>query len=217
MALMRNLGADVLLYRLLTHLTPAELNLGQYERVRALGCEELARTRQMEAWAFVGLTLVWLAQVSVATGEYREGSQTLHEAIPLLRRAGARDYVGRGLSTWAHAARGLGQTDQAWECAGHALRLGLECEAVYSLLLALSAITLLLADRDQVEWAVELYALASRYPIVANSCWFEDVAGRHLATVAAGLPDDVREQAQARGQARDLWATARELLEELDA
>jgi hypothetical protein len=74
---------------------------------------------------------------------------------------------------------------------------------------------LLLADRGQAERAVELYALASRYPIVANSRWFEDVAGRHLAAVAAALPAEVCQAAQARGWARDLWATARELLAEL--
>ena len=32
---------------------------------------------------------------------------------------------------------------------------------------------------------VELYALASRYPFAANSRWCEEVAGQHIATVAA--------------------------------
>jgi hypothetical protein len=62
---------------------------------------------------------------------------------------------------------------------------------------------------------VELYALASRYPLVANSRWFEDVAGRHIAAVAASLPPDVVAAAQARGRARDLEATVTELLVEL--
>jgi hypothetical protein len=59
------------------------------------------------------------------------------------------------------------------------------------------------------------YALASRYPRVANSRWFEDIAGRHLAAVAATLLPDVVSAAQERGRARDLEATVAELLIEL--
>jgi hypothetical protein len=61
---------------------------------------------------------------------------------------------------------------------------------------------------------VELYALASRHPFVANSRWFEDVVGRHISEVAAILPPEVIHAACERGQARDLDATVAELLEE---
>ena len=67
-----------------------------------------------------------------------------------------------------------------------------------------------------VERAVELYALASRYPFVANSCWFEDVAGRHIASAATALSPDVVDAAKERGRARDLWTTAEDLLAELE-
>jgi hypothetical protein len=50
---------------------------------------------------------------------------------------------------------------------------------------------------------------------VANSRWFEDVVGQHIAAIAATLPPDVVTAAQGRGKARDLWATAEELLTEL--
>ena len=83
-------------------------------------------------------------------------------------------------------------------------------------MLALPATALLLADRGEAERAVELYALASRDPFVAHSRWFEDVAGVRIAAVAAALPPDVVAAAQERGRARDLWATARELLAELE-
>jgi hypothetical protein len=79
----------------------------------------------------------------------------------------------------------------------------------------LPAVALLLADRGEVERATELYALAWTVPHVAHSRWYEDVAGRELAALAAGLPPEVREAAQARGRARDLWATAEELAAEL--
>jgi hypothetical protein len=50
---------------------------------------------------------------------------------------------------------------------------------------------------------------ASRYPYVANSRWFEDVASKHIAA-AATLPPDAVSAAQERGRARDLWETAQE-------
>lgn len=83
------------------------------------------------------------------------------------------------------------------------------------LLFALPLVALLLADQGEQERAVELYALASRYPFVANSCWFEDVAGSHIAAVAATLPPEVVAAAQDRGRVRDLEATVAELLVEL--
>ena len=78
----------------------------------------------------------------------------------------------------------------------------------------LPAVALFLTDQVEVERAVELYALASRYPFVANSQWFEDVAGKHIAAVAATLPPEVVSAAQERWRARDLWETAAELLAE---
>ena len=62
-----------------------------------------------------------------------------------------------------------------------------------------------------------MYALASRYPYVANSRWFEDVFGRHIEAVAATLPPEAVEAARERGRARDLDATVKELLAELSA
>jgi len=64
---------------------------------------------------------------------------------------------------------------------------------------------------------VEIYALASRYPHVANSQWFEDVVGKQIAAVAATLHPDVVAAAQERGRARDLKETLAELLAELEA
>jgi hypothetical protein len=75
---------------------------------------------------------------------------------------------------------------------------------------------LLLADQGEKERAVELYALAARYPRVANSHWFDDIVGQHIAAVAATLPPDMVEAARARGQTRDLEATVAELLAELE-
>jgi hypothetical protein len=62
---------------------------------------------------------------------------------------------------------------------------------------------------------VEVYALSSRYPLVAKSRWFEDVVGNRIAEVAATLPTERVAILQERGRARDLEATAIELRAEL--
>jgi hypothetical protein len=72
-----------------------------------------------------------------------------------------------------------------------------------------------LAAEGQELQAVELYALASRYPFVANSIWFADVVGQKIEAITATLPPETVTAAQERGRARDLWETATELLAEM--
>jgi hypothetical protein len=69
--------------------------------------------------------------------------------------------------------------------------------------------------RQKVERAVELYALASRYPFVAQSRWFADVTGDTLAEIAATLPAERVVILQESGRTRDMEATVAELLAEL--
>ena len=97
-----------------------------------------------------------------------------------------------------------------------ALRTVAEIGVPMPLLYGLPALALLLADQEEGERAMQLYTLASRYPIVAHSRWFEDVAGGHIATVAASLPPDAVKAAEERGLARDLETTVAELLVELE-
>ena len=71
-----------------------------------------------------------------------------------------------------------------------------------------------MADRGEVARAVELYALASTFPSVSNSRWFEDIAGKQIAAAAERLLAEIVARAQECGRARDLWATVEELLAE---
>jgi hypothetical protein len=110
----------------------------------------------------------------------------------------------------------LGRSEQARQHLRDALQItGSAAHFWEPLLLSLAAVSLLLADAGQAERAVEIFALASRYDYVANSRWFEDVIGNHIAAAAATLPPEVVAAAQERGKARDLWETAQELLEDL--
>lgn len=130
---------------------------------------------------------------------------------------GTRLWLGNSLAILGVAARGMGDLQQAQEHIREALRVAGEVGAFWSLMLALPATALLLADAGDHERAVELYALASRYPFVADSRWFEDVFGRHIEAVAATLPPEVADGARERGRAQNLEETVRQLLSEFGA
>jgi len=97
------------------------------------------------------------------------------------------------------------------------MRTAVDIGAFAPSLFSLCLVALLLADQGEAERAVELYALAMRYPYAGNSCLWEDMAGKHIATLAATLPPEVVAAVQERGRARDLQATIAELLAELEA
>jgi tetratricopeptide (TPR) repeat protein len=150
-------------------------------------------------------------QEALAEEAYAEAQVMLQESAALY----AEEEMGWIPAVLAYAARRLGQLTQAREHLHNALRTATEIGAFVPLMYALPAIALLLADQGEKERAVELYALASRYPLVAHSRWFEDVARQHIGAIAATLPPDVVAAAQERGWARDLEATVAELLVEL--
>ena len=124
-------------------------------------------------------------------------------------------YVSRPLSLLGVAARALVTHRKAKQHLVEALQLGLEVGRILAILWTLPLAALLLADEGEAERAVELYALAESHPLVANSRWFEDVAGQHIARVATSLPPGVAARARERGQALVLGEAAMDLLGEL--
>jgi tetratricopeptide (TPR) repeat protein len=199
-----------------TWLGYAKAHLGQYEQAhaRAQTGHSLFQER------FGGRNAVSsfiLGSVALAERAYAEARQLLEESVAVSRSLRAREALSCGLFILGYAERGLSQFDRARQHLVEALGIAAELGIFRPLLYGLPAAALLLADAGEHERAVEIYALACRYPFVANSCWFEDVAGQHLAEVAATLPQEIAAAARERGQARDLDATVAELLTELGA
>ena len=197
-------------------LSATRVHLGHYQEARAsvdaIASEPELFTPEEGPVAH----LVVLGQVKLAEGAYAEAERQLQESAVGYRQAGWRDRANDALACLAYAARGLGQPDGARQHLREALRPAVEMGSVFPVIYGLPAFALLLVDDGEVERAVELYALASRYAFVAHSQWFEDVAGRHVAAAAESLPPEVVAAARERGRARDLWETAKELLEELE-
>jgi tetratricopeptide (TPR) repeat protein len=196
----------------------AWLHLGQYILARQRGQLGLTLYREgrTEPWS-AGMALLALGRADLAEGAYAEAQCRLRESVDVLWECGIQKDGGWALLSLAHAAHALGQPARARQCLCKALRPALKNGHAVTLLSALPVMALWLAEAGEVERAVELYALATRYGHVANSRWYEDVAGKQIAAAAAALPPDVVAAAQARGRARNLEATVKELLEDLTA
>jgi tetratricopeptide (TPR) repeat protein len=158
-----------------------------------------------------------LGHLAVPEGRHQEATDLILESITMYQTLGLAENMGVARCALGYAARGQGDLEQAQQLWVQALQLSTEKGSFPLLVYSLPGTALVLLDRGELEWAVETYELACRFGAVANSCWFEDVAGKHIAAAAKALPADVVRAAQERGQARDLDATVKELLAELEA
>jgi predicted ATPase len=138
----------------------------------------------------------------------------LQESLDIQRKSEARHDQAYALIWLGYTEQGLGDGVQAQQHLAEALQISIEVRTWSPLWLALPLAALLSADRGELERAVELYTLFVSQSLGewVKCPFFEDLAGRHIAEVAATLPPEVVAAAEARGRARDLWQTAEELL-----
>ena len=190
----------------------ARMHQGQYEQARALADAALAIAREVGHRPLIAFTLSVLGGIALVEERYAGIEDLLEEAVAIDDDISHRMGTSWARPTLGYALRALGQPSQAWHHLFTALRVGAEIGSFSLLVTPLPGIALLLADQGETERAVELYALASRYPTGARSRWYEDIVGRHIAAVGATLPPDVVAAARERGRARDLEATVAELL-----
>ena len=154
-------------------------------------------------------------QIATAEQAYAQAQSWLQESVAVLEKVGLPDVLNAALATAGYAAWGAGQYLQAKECLAQALHNAQQTHSLGTFLLALPGVALLMVGREEIERAIELYALASRHPLVANARWFEDIAGRYIADASADWPPDVVSAARTRELAQDLDRVIQELMAEL--
>ena len=195
----------------------AEAHLGWSRAARSHGQRGSALSQKTaNRWA-LGYSRYLMGLVAVAEEAYAEALASLLAGADAFREVENQENLGRALAVSGYAARGLGQRLQAQRCLVEALEIAIGIGAYFPLAYALPVVAVLHSDVGEAERAVELYALATHHPFVANSRWFQDVAGREIGAVAAGLPPEVVKGAQVRGRAADRWQTAAALLKTLRA
>jgi tetratricopeptide (TPR) repeat protein len=197
-----------------------EAHLARYAQAREIGQVCLESSRQVGSQWMIAVFLHVRAMAALGAGEVEEAWQCLEESLAIYKGSVVREYESWTLAFPGYAAQKLGRLAEARQCFVRALRMAAEIRSLWALLYTLPGVAALLADQSgrgtpDVERAVEVYALAARYPFVANSRWFEDVAGVDVAAAAEALPPEVVAAAQERGRAADPWEVAEELLREL--
>jgi predicted ATPase/DNA-binding SARP family transcriptional activator len=197
-------------------LTWMKINLGWYEEARALAQHTLPFFREIGDHHGIGLMHLHLGQIALAGGAYAKAQELLQECIALSQDLGEQREASFALIQLGRAQLGLGRRSGAQQCLVEALRIAAETAGWEPSIHSVCLTALLLVDRGELERAIELYALASRYGYVGNSRYHEDTAGKHIAALAATLPPEVVLAARARGRARDMEATIAELLSELE-
>ena len=109
------------------------------------------------------------------------------------------------------ALLGMGNLEEAQKVITDLLWQAVNSRRQDRLLYALVGIALLTAEEGEAQRAVELYALAGKYPFVGESRWFADAFGHRIQAASACLPPATIEAARECGRYRDLWDTAEEL------
>jgi len=201
----------------LPFLAEAKVHLGRYGEAHADALQGEMRAGEAKHRWSVGFAKFVDGLAALAEGACHEALGLFQESVAAFEEVRHRENQGWVLGPLGLAARCTGETALARQCAVDALEIGTELGTFMPLIYGLPTAALLLADEGVIDRAVEVYACVSRHAFVTNSRWFEDVARRHLAEVAASLPPDAVSAARARGQERDLEAIARELLDDLAA
>jgi predicted ATPase/DNA-binding SARP family transcriptional activator len=199
------------------YLGVAEEFLGLYGQMHAHGQFSLVFAQETGSWQGLRLGYYLIGGAALAQQEYQDAEMWLAKNVALSRTKGRGGTVAFGLTGWALATYWLGDKNAAQQQLVEALEIAVEIRTVRATVHGLLLAALLLADQGEREQAIELYALVSSYPFAANSQWCHDVAGRYLVIVAEILPPKVVAAAWQRGQARNVWTTAEEVLVWLQA
>ncbi len=194
----------------------SNLHLGQYEQAQQELTRSLALVRVVNNRYDEISVLCSLGYVALVNLSYDKAQAAFEEGYSLNGTNQFNPYTFNALSGLGLSACFRGDLDQSRRHFIDLLTEGLRRKDFLYLLFALPGLALYLARRGEVERATTAWALAQRYPFVANSKWYEDVVGRELEALAASMPPEEAKAAGERGQAFDLWETAEALLAELE-
>jgi DNA-binding SARP family transcriptional activator/tetratricopeptide (TPR) repeat protein len=194
-------------------LARALLHLGEYAKARAWAMMSLEEARRVDD-ALIGLFFNHMGEIDLAENRLWEALDQLEESLASTYEREQVLMIGMPLANLGYVARALNQIDQSRQ---YLVRCLVEVKKIGSLrtaIHALPALALLEADQGNIERAIELYALACKYPYVADSKWFQDIAGRQITTQSSSLPSESVSDAKKRGKLLDTWETISQWLGE---
>jgi predicted ATPase/DNA-binding SARP family transcriptional activator len=196
--------------------------LGEYGKARQLYEESLILCQEMGYQLGVATIQNYLGDVALAIGEHEEARKRHWTALGMFREmnlywgealSGDRWGIVLSLERLGETALIRGDDREAKRYYRQALETVLELSPIESRLYVLLGPAELLAQEGHVERAAELAALARHHPASIGET--RDKADELLDELQLRLSPEAYAAAKARGRARDLEATMRELLAEL--
>jgi predicted ATPase/transcriptional regulator with XRE-family HTH domain len=214
----QDLGNRAMSMYTLGWLAVACLGIGRYGEAHILSQQATAQAREVGgSQSGLAFLLHYAGWGALTLGAYRDAEAMLQESVALHRQTGNTGRLGWPLAQLGYVYWRLGDRLRAQAVLCEVLQTAVRQHDYLSVLLAIPAIALMLAEQGHQERAVELYALSWQHPVIAGAQSFTITFGRPLDAVAAALPPGIAAAAQARGQALDLWGTAAALEGELAA
>jgi tetratricopeptide (TPR) repeat protein len=141
----------------------------------------------------------------LAQGKCHEAIESYQFSLHYFQTVGESTWTFNALNGLSRAELALGDRAGAWQHAIQALRLYREGNVLdYFVYQALAVFALLLADKGDIQQALELYGKASSQPNLANSRWFADLHGREIEKAASHMACEEQAELKQAGQSMDL-------------
>jgi predicted ATPase/DNA-binding SARP family transcriptional activator len=192
------------------------LHQGQYDQAKNHSDLSLSAARKSNVPRYIAASLWTKGRLALTQDDPTTTEQILNESLSIIEGIVLVGYHEGPLVGLALNAFRRGDLRAMGGYLLRSLQIAVGAENFLSLLDIFPAVALYLLGQGETYFALEVYALASRYAYVANSRWFEDVAGCHIEAAKADLTADMVAKAETRGKDRDVWATASELLAMLE-
>lgn len=205
-------GGDLVFTNILQGETKA--HLGQYRQARAQQNIALQLAKRFEDRAGEGRACLWLGRIALAEGNISEAHRWLQRSTAILHDIGQKDQFGAALASLGHAEFVTGNPAEAFTLTRQALQMASEIGAFTPLLFAIPSAAVLEAKHGNNQRAGALYALAARFPFVADSRWFQDVYERSISDTVLDLRLEPTVAAHEQENAQALWAAASMILAE---
>ena len=194
------------------------LHIGDYELAYLQARQVFDDNPQLDFGFIEGIGHNVLGCSALVSEEYEEALDRCHQAVECFREIPTTPtWLTLCLTAYAIAAVLGADKALAKQHLLEVLQLAARVKLPVVKLLILPPAALLVAEKGEVERAIELTEMSCRHPFVANSQWYSDVMGKRMDDMATGLSSEIIDAARQRGRERDPLETAKEILAELEA
>jgi transcriptional regulator with XRE-family HTH domain/tetratricopeptide (TPR) repeat protein len=183
------------------------IHLDDYDHARHWALKEVENLQSLQDLEMAGYQQNCLGEIALVHNQITAARQHFKESLASMHSHNHRIFSGLPLANLGYLHLSQQEPSKAQPYLSQCIQTTMSIDSSRTALHLLPAIALYEANRGEIERAIEVYAQAIDSPYVKNSQWFEDIAGNHINSLAAGLPPDIVEAARDRGKSLDIWDT----------